>query len=315
MSRTSIEWTEHSINPIRARLNGRVGHYCEKLSPGCKHCYSSRFQPRFGLPQFQEQRRTDVAPFLDTVKLAEVLRRRKPTTYFWCDMTDMFGEWVPDEWIASCFGVMAATPQHTHQVLTKRAKRMREWFEWIGSRHTGTLFGSAGAFGVDVGPLNGITWPLPNTWLGVSAEDQQRADERIPYLLETPAAVRFVSAEPLLGPIDFTRLGVSRMPGDPPGPGELLSVDALEGTVSTLQMARTVHTAPVACIDWLIAGAESGPGARPMQDDWVRSLRDQCANAGVAFFLKQKLNERGHKVSLPLLDGVRHDAMPEVRHA
>ncbi|HMI93941.1 MAG TPA: DUF5131 family protein, partial [Polyangiales bacterium] len=130
MGSTSIEWTDHSINPFRARLaSGQgKGHYCEKISPGCKNCYSSRFQPRLAMPQFQEQRRrSDIEHWLDASKLNEVLRRKKPTKYFWCDMTDMFGDWVPNEWIAACFGVMAATPHHTHQVLTKRAARMHAW--------------------------------------------------------------------------------------------------------------------------------------------------------------------------------------------
>ena len=132
MGSTSIEWTDETINPLRARLNAdqkRSGHYCEKISPGCKRCYSSKLQPRFGMPQFQEQRRLDVETFLDPSKLHQVLQRKKPTKWFWCDMTDMFGAWVPNEMIAACFGVMAATPWHTHQVLTKRADRMRAWFE------------------------------------------------------------------------------------------------------------------------------------------------------------------------------------------
>src|SRR5262245_47674811 len=109
---TSIEWTDRTVNPIRARRKGTaatrggydsgVGHYCEKVSPGCKHCYSSEMQPRFGLPMFQEQRGGDVQTFLDASKLEEVLRRKKPARWFWCDMTDLFGDWVPDEWIAAC---------------------------------------------------------------------------------------------------------------------------------------------------------------------------------------------------------------------
>lgn len=132
MAETSIQWTDHSINPIRARLKTDLsvsGHYCEKLSAGCANCYASNLQKRFGMPAFlgTSGRGLDVVkPFLDEFKLVEVLRRQKPTKYFWCDMTDMFGSWVPDEWIDLCFATMALTPQHTHQVLTKRADRLTE---------------------------------------------------------------------------------------------------------------------------------------------------------------------------------------------
>ena len=226
MAATSIQWTNFSINPFRARLGNGDGHYCEKLSPGCKQCYSSRLQPRFRMPQFQEQRGAGVEHYLDSRKLQQVLDRKKPTKIFWCDMTDMFGAWVPNEWIAACFGVMAATPQHTHQVLTKRAERLPEVFAsvfglesfeatvareaerhgvtWDARGSTAHLYSSVPA---DLASRRAWRWPLPNVHLGVSAEDQQRADERIPHLLQCPAAVRFVSAEPLLGPIDFRGWG------------------------------------------------------------------------------------------------------------
>src|SRR5437868_3326416 len=105
MGKTTISWTDHSINPIRARskATNAVGHYCEMTSPGCANCYSSNFQKRFNMPAFTAgTRRGDIEPFLDQSKLQEVLRRKKPTKYFWCDMTDLFGEWVPDEWIDRC---------------------------------------------------------------------------------------------------------------------------------------------------------------------------------------------------------------------
>lgn len=287
MGRTTIEWTDFSVNPIRARLGERKGHYCEKVSPGCKNCYSSALQRRFGMPPFQEQRGA-AEPFLDVGKLEEVLRRRKPTRYFWCDMTDMFGGWVPNEWIAACFGVMAATPHHTHQVLTKRPKRMREWFEWLD-----TVAGDHGYARVAyclrsesevsgkmprVDETNRLRiqfdeWPLPNVWLGVSAEDQQRADERIPDLLATPAAVRFVSAEPLLGPVRLPWCWCVRCGVEPERHAEthLHCHDDLQ----------------VRKLDWVIVGSESGPRGRPMATEWAASLRDQCAAARVAFFTKQ----------------------------
>jgi protein gp37 len=240
MGATSIEWTDRSLNPLRARApNGRSGHHCVKVSPGCKNCYSSRFQPRLGLPVFQEQRRDPPTLFLDAKTLLEPLTRRKPTKFFWCDMTDMFGEWVPFEWIAACFAIMAATPRHTHQVLTKRPDRALEFFAWI-KRHSdeyGEGYESvehvlAAAYAQETGDGSeadhdttldrildtirvgysfphraDMPWPLPNVWLGVSMEDQKRADERIPLLLKCPAAVRFLSCEPLLGPVDLTGWG------------------------------------------------------------------------------------------------------------
>jgi protein gp37 len=151
MGKTTIGWCDHSTNPIRARKRStsKVGHYCEKISDGCKHCYSSAMQPRlFGMPEFQAQRAdADIELFLHPPALEEVRRRRKPTRYFWCDMSDLFGAWVREEWIAQCFAVMAATPQHIHLVLTKRPERMSAWVK----THYPT--------------------PLPHVWLGTSVED------------------------------------------------------------------------------------------------------------------------------------------------
>jgi protein gp37 len=238
MAATTIAWTDHSINPIRFG----VGHFCQKLSPGCANCYASDLQRRFGTPEFKgtggplpmavnEQGPRGQSLWLDESKLREVLRRKKPTKYFWCDMTDLFGSWVPDEWIDACFRAMAETPQHIHQVLTKRAKRMRDYC----SRRWGTF--------------DGKLYPPPrNVWLGVSVEDQQRADERIPRLCNTPAAVRFLSVEPLLGPVEL----------------------------------RFLHL-----IQWVIVGGESGHGARPCNVAWVRSIVRQCKAAGVSCFVKQ----------------------------
>jgi protein gp37 len=254
-----------------------VGHYCEKISPGCKNCYASRLQPRFGLPVFQEQRgELAGAVFLDVSKLDEVLRRKKPTTYFWCDMTDMFGEWVPLEWIAACFGVMAATPQHTHQVLTKRAARMREWFEWIEGRPTGLLGRARSPRFSCVHQANKVLvpnldapprfltghepWPLPNVWLMTSAENQEQADLRIPDLLACPAAVHGVSLEPLLAPVTLARwLHSYHAPEEPPLP----------------------------TIDWAIVGGESGPKARPFNVEWAEDILDECKGTGTRVFMKQ----------------------------
>jgi len=285
MGKTSIQWTEFSLNPIRARIRGAsvkdsVGHYCVKISSGCRNCYASRLQPRFGLPVFQEQR-GDLVPdvFLDVSKLDEVLRRKKPTTYFWCDMTDMFGEWVPDEWIAACFGVMAATPQHTHQVLTKRSQRMRAWFDWSKARTPNAFWGptmaSIGAASFDE-PRCDVLWraanmaagadlPLPNVVLMVSAENQEQADLRIPDLLACPATVRGISAEPLLGPIELQRFRGWLEP--------FQELDPLLRKTPRLQ--------------WVIIGGESGPKARPYHVEWGERIVEQCKEAGTAVFMKQ----------------------------
>src|SRR3990167_584034 len=123
MAATTISWTDHSVNPIRARHipTGKVGHYCERVSSGCAHCYASQLQVRFGTPAFVAgQKRHEYEIFLDEKKLGEVRRRRKATKYFWEDMSDLFGDWVQPEWLDACFATMDATPQHVHQLLTKR---------------------------------------------------------------------------------------------------------------------------------------------------------------------------------------------------
>lgn len=278
MTKTSIEWTDFSVNPIRARYaatNGD-GHYCEKISPGCANCYASRLQPRFSMPVFDVQRRSNVEPYFDESKLQDVLRRRKPTRWFWCDMTDMFGHWVPDEWIDRCFAVMALTPQHAHQILTKRADRMLEYMSRpTTSTRVWQLSQILASFGHHDPRELVRHWPLSTVWLIVSAEDQQRANERIPLLLQTPAAVRGVSLEPLLGPITLDRhlwreLALSEIPAH--------ALD--DGCTEGVKRRRP-------SIDWVIVGGESGPRARDCDLADVRSIVQQCQAAGVACFVKQ----------------------------
>ena len=260
MAKTSIEWCDHSVNPFRARNKetGATGHWCCKISAGCKGCYASRLQPRFGTLPFVAENREKVELYLEERVLHEVLRRRKPTRYFWCDMTDMFLEDYPDEWIDQCFAAMALTPWHTHMILTKRAERLLRYsdFRFDNREHA---IGSWMRYYKPVDP--GLPeMPLPNVRLGVSCEDQQHADERIPLLLQTPAAVRFVSAEPLLGPIDLYRY----MPWT---------------DISTPEFGTG--------LDLVIVGGESGPGARPMNIEWARDIVRQCREANVACFVKQ----------------------------
>lgn len=333
--KSPIEWTNASWNPVRG---------CSRVSEGCRNCYAEIMAARFSGPgQWGEglatmvrsaDGKTDhrwtgkVVAAPDHV-LTQPLRWRKPRRIFVNSTSDLFHEGLPDAVIDRVFAVMALCPQHTFQVLTKRPERMRAYFAGIRDRHIGWLgarplgawviYARAEALASNLGSKYGGVpfaaalnkakpkdfhlmrdqWPLPNVWLGTSVEDQATADARIPHLLDTPAAVRFISAEPLLGPVDL-HSALCRETGSCP-------------------------TCP-AClggIHWVIVGGESGPGARPMHPDWARSLRGQCAAAGVPFFFKQwgewAPNESqgadyaqriGKCAAGRLLDGVTHDAMP-----
>jgi protein gp37 len=335
--RTSIEWTDATWTPVKG---------CSRVSEGCRNCYAEVMAARFnkpgqwgeGLakivetPQGKDHRWTGAVRF-DEAGLIKPLRWRSPRRVFVCSTADLFHESVPDEWIDRVFAVMALCPQHTFQVLTKRSGRMRDYCqsrfetEW-GSEMLCEAIEDLDQFNSDAGGDHDA--PLPNVWLGVSVEDQQRADERIPDLLATLAAVRWISAEPLLGPISI--------------------IDAMWARDHIVGLDET--------IDWVVVGGESGSKARPMHPDWARSLRDQCAATGVPFFFKQwgdwvsvydrdrddpewnnvpkpgdwnrkrwlnlaggqgfhgdKLNMMrrvGKKRAGRLLDGVEHNAMPEL---
>lgn len=260
--RTSIAWTDATWSPVRG---------CSRVSLGCDSCYAMKMAHRFsGKGQPYEgltrigKRGVDWAGFARLVpeQLGVPLRWKKPRRIFVNSMSDLFHESLEDADILRVFDVMRQCQQHTFQVLTKRASRMRKWFSWVQAMPGWPLPGNR------VG-----VWPLPNVWLGVSAEDQQRADERIPHLLATPAAVRFVSVEPQIGPVD---LALAR------------STPALDATGYCLvDWPHAPH------IDWVIVGSESGARARPFQWLWAESLRDQCAAAGVAFFMKQGPDAKG----------------------
>lgn len=174
MTKTPIEWADFSVNPFRFRnlKTGKVGHHCTKISPGCKNCYSSKMQagPYLSGLTFIEENKPKGEFFLDERTLEQVLRRRKPAKIFWCDMTDMFLDDYPDEWIDRCFAVMALTPQHTHQVLTKRADRMRHW-----------AASKRGHFTCEYRPGYSVSrlMPLHNVWMGASVEDEPHARKRI----------------------------------------------------------------------------------------------------------------------------------------
>ncbi len=307
MAETSIQWTDFSTNPIRARLrNGGgkmkggydsgVGHYCEKISSGCANCYASSTQPRFGMPEFkghkaesffQHEKQAvavsdEVEVFFDESKLQEVLKRKKPAKFFRCDMTDLFGSWVPDEWIDKCFATMALTPQHTHQVLTKRPERAASYMARIMADDGPSI----ASIGHEMSGKNySLCIPLANVWLGASVENQQAADERIPILLKTPARVRFLSVEPLLGPVDlretFQTGGYRNYLT-----GQFHDIPC-KGVNGNPDFTVETDDKNLPKIDWVIVGGESGHGARRCDAGWIASVVRQCKAASARVFVKQ----------------------------
>jgi protein gp37 len=240
---TKIEWTDETWNPVTG---------CVKISPGCKHCYAEKFAERFRgtinangkLHVFHP----GFDPTLRPERLATPLTWKTPRIVFVNSMSDLFADFVPDEYIARVFDVMRSTPQHTYQVLTKRADRLAEWTAkrpWLADER--------------------------HIWLGVSVEDRKYGVPRIDLLREATAAVRFLSVEPLLE------------------------------SVSPLKLRA---------IDWVIVGGESGPGARPMQPEWVRTIRDQCRKERVAFFFKQWGGVQKKRAGREL-DGRTWDDLPD----
>lgn len=286
MSKTSIEWTEHSANPIRFRLKdtGKTVHFCVKESSGCAHCYSETISRRWGSPEFIARNLDKVECFLDEKVLKAILKRRKPTTFFLADMTDWMGSWVPDEFIDKILATVALCPQHTFQLLTKRAGRMAKYFA-IGKDRRNAIYSAAEQVSKKWYPSwLSDPWPLQNLWLGVSCENQVTADERIPHLLRTPAAVRFVSAEPLIGPIDL-KLGSERWRCSQCG-----FVGSPDDEICMGRCGHCWHELDERedCgIGWVIAGGESGSRARPCEVEWIRSLVRQCREAEVPCFTKQ----------------------------
>lgn len=275
--RTKIEWTRSDDGTPGATWNPVTG--CTKLSPaspGCQNCYASTFAERFrGAPGHYFERGFDVQ--LRPEKLDQPIRWRKPRRIFVNSMSDLFHDDVPTDFIAKVFAIMALAPQHTFQLLTKRHGRMGALlrdgeFQQQVYDAWGQLEMPKGRPSMEDWPWSG--WPLPKVWLGVSAEDQKRADLRIAALLDTPAAARFVSAEPLLGAINL--------------PSHWLHPVMRTPSPENNAIGRRIGKAHgVGFIDWVIVGGESGPGARPMHPDWARSLRDQCVAAGVPFLFKQ----------------------------
>jgi protein gp37 len=277
--RSAIEWTQATWNPVTG---------CDRISPGCQHCYALTLATRLkamGQAKYQTDGdpRTSGSGFGVAVHphaLLEPLGWRRPRRIFACSMADLFHARVPEAFIAQVFAVMATAGHHTYQVLTKRPLRMEHLLS--SDAFAEQVFQHATGYGV-----GSLTWPLPNVWLGTSVEDQPRADQRIPKLLATPAAIRFLSCEPLLGPIEL----------------------ALEWMELELQAFASQGAVCFPRVDWVIVGGESGPGHRPVDPAWVRSLRDQALAAGVAFFFKQ-WGGRTPGAGGRLLDGRTWDQYP-----
>jgi protein gp37 len=308
---SDIEWTDRTWNPL-------VG--CTRVSPGCEHCYAERFVHRQLSPQHRGltvlgkgekgPRWTGEVRLVESA-LGKPLSWRKPQRVFVNSLSDLWHENVSNETVARIFAIMAGAPHITFQILTKRPERMREWFRWIATapawrtdgRHDplaylcGTISEESAPLPAWVGEegealfakMADAEWPLANVWLGVTAEDQQRADERIPLLLDTPAAVRFVSYEPALGPVNF-------------GPWmglECTHEDAYTESDTNATICKRCDDA--AHLDWLIVGGESGHGARPFDVAWARSAVEQCQEAGTACFVKQLgAQPRAHIFKRPL---------------
>jgi protein gp37 len=263
MGVSKIEWTDCTLNPIKARRKdtGKVGWHCEKISPACANCYACTFNRR-NLPNggtgldYVRASRDQVGIFLDLDVMRQPLHWKKPRRIFVCSMTDIFAEFVPDDMVAEIWRLMQKTPRHTYQVLTKRADRMGE----ILPRLVAT-------FGV-----------LENAQLGVTAENQEFANLRIPFLLRAKAAVRFVSYEPALGGIDLCEIEL---------PSEL-PIEKTPAIINVLTEHDDEHFfSDHAKLDWVIAGGESGSKARPSHPDWFRRVRNQCQTYGIPFFFKQ----------------------------
>jgi protein gp37 len=222
-------------------------------------------------------------------------------------MSDLFNEKVSNGFIVDVFNVMNACPQHQFMILTKRSKRMREWYRWvstpfIGSPNQGCLPAMCDRW----------EWPLPNVWIGVSVEDQPTADERISDLQATPAARRFVSLEPCLAPVIFKDEWL--MSCHDCGNEGSIAYDSKPGTIAgRLCLDACEKRGNPASISLVIMGCESGPHARPMELDWARQVRDACVAAKVPYFLKQA-NIGGKLVKMPELDGKAWDQLPEVKH-
>jgi protein gp37 len=258
--KTSIEWTRGDDGTPGATWSPVTG--CTKVSDGCLHCYIDKTPPfRINHRKFNgDHIGATTGVQLHPERLGVPLGWRKPRRIFVCSLADLFQDEVPDAFIADVFATMALAPHHTFQVLTKRHARLKALLN-KPTFPTMVVYRMYKRHSYGAPP----TWPLPNVWIGVSVENQQWADIRIPALLETTAAVRWLSCEPLIGPVLLGRW-----------------LTWADGSIRYSE-----PEAGIAGISWVVGGGESGPGARPMHPDWARSLRDECRSSGVPWFFKQ----------------------------
>lgn len=258
----------------------RLVEGCQKVSPGCTHCWSERqAHLRSGNPKMQAQYGGVTTPdgkWNGKIKLLEQnlklpLKRKKPTV--WAIWNDLFHESVGFEVLLGIFYLISQYPQHIFIILTKRPESAKEFFELVANNYTGKVIDHV------------LPWDIlkenSNIWLGVTAENQAQADKRIPILLQIPAAVRFVSIEPMLGPVDLSKILLQKSDGGVNGNKPDITMNALLGWNGGAN--RPERTS----LNWVILGGESGPGARPLHPDWARGVRDQCVEAGTPFFFKQ----------------------------
>lgn len=307
MGETSISWTNSSWNPLIAFNveTGARGHFCVHRSSGCDHCYSetinkSGFQIGTKVA-FLAQNRDNVRLELHQPTLVKPLQWGKAQMIFVCSMTDLFLEDYPDEWIDQVFAVMLLAPKHAFQVLTKRAKRMRDYLNTPDrpARIVAAMAkvidpiltdrnASAWDSTLETFETMGLkTWPIQNVWCGVSAEDQKNATERIPFLMDTPAAIRWVSYEPALSAVDFD-LSYPCPSCDGAGGGTDFSAVSLDDGAWDCDRCEGTGRIPFKHIpNWIVIGGESGPNARPFDITWARDTVRQCQQAGVAVFVKQ----------------------------
>lgn len=261
---TKIEWADHTFNPW-------IG--CTKVSPGCDHCYAEAWDRRFAVSgnamrwgNGKARTRTGAANWRQQLKWnAEAESTGTRARVFCASLADVFDNEVPDEWRQDLFELIGETPNLDWLLLTKRIGNAEDMINRAL---------------LDDGP----TWPWPHVWLGASIVNQDEADRDIPKLLATPAATHFLSMEPLLGPVNLMMLGAATWTNGALGHRLThIETDALRG----LRIINGLEAEDVPRLDWVIVGGESGPHARPMHPDWVRSLRDQCTAAGVPFLFKQ----------------------------
>ena len=293
MGKTRIEWATDTWNPVTG---------CSKVSPGCQNCYAERMAKRLG-GRAGYPADNPFAVTLHPERLTEPLHWKKPRRIFPCSVSDIFHPDIPDRYRAAMFGIMAATPRHTYMVLTKRPEAALEWFNSIERRaeRSATLFHDddlewrrrhvlrAAVVNEGISDLPGMPdpapWPLPNVWIGVTAEKQEMADKRIPVLLDIPAAVRFVSVEPMLERVDIVKYLGHRTHQCKCGFHDTeLHLHLSNGKWFCPECVAVCTDRPG--LDWVIGGPETGPKRRKANMAWLDDLQEQCIEAGVPFFLK-----------------------------